>query len=481
MKYLDNLINEITIKQKLEKERKKVNTKPSEKQKESGNYTKGHININGFEITIENPKGSYRKGVDSNGKEWKIKMNNDYGYFLKSIGYDGDHIDVFLGNDFDSKKIFVVDQKINGKFDESKVMFGFKTSNEAKKAYLSNYEKNWKGFHKITEVDEETFKTWLYDGKKQRKAFSEYKDIKLNETRKMKVIIKESQLKNYIKKIVSETVKKHNSIYDTVFVSYGTDSFSEENFKIPVMSGEINKPHGGFWGSPIDSKYGWGKWCDENDFYTEKLSQHVLFKVKKGAKIYIIDTKEDLDNISKYEDNEDIINDIKNRWKISYSEALKIYNQSNLSKSYSKKIINFDYLYKHYDGIFVTDNAVSALRHVRDGIGLYTWDVESICIFRPEAMEIVNENAFEKATVPTFEEPDSDDDREYHYDIEERDRIKKQKQINKTYELYGNRNINSDSSNLFNGEHPGILAQGHGNNKKTKLARKYNGTVKSGL
>ena len=58
---------------------------------------------------------------------------------------------------------------------------------------------------------------------------------------------------------------------------------------------------------------------------------------------------------------------------------------------------------------------------------------------------------------------------------------KKQKQINKTYELYGNRNINSDSSNLFNGEHPGILAQGHGNNKKTKLARKYNGTVKSGL
>ena len=57
----------------------------------------------------------------------------------------------------------------------------------------------------------------------------------------------------------------------------------------------------------------------------------------------------------------------------------------------------------------------------------------------------------------------------------------KEKQINKTYELYGNQNIKSDSSELFNGEHPGILAQGHGNNKKTKLARKYNGTIKSGL
>ena len=205
MKYLDKLINEITIKQKLEKERKKINTNPSEKQKESGNYTKGHININGFEITIENPKGSYRKGVDSNGKEWKIKMNNDYGYFLKSIGYDGDHIDVFLGNDFDSKKIFVVDQKINGKFDESKVMLGFKTSNEAKKAYLSNYEKNWKGFHKITEVDEETFKTWLYDGKKQRKAFSEYKDMKLNET--VNKIVKNILIESQESKSQSEAIK----------------------------------------------------------------------------------------------------------------------------------------------------------------------------------------------------------------------------------------------------------------------------------
>ena len=132
-------------------------------------------------------------------------MNNDYGYFLKSIGYDGDHIDVFLGDDFDSKKIFVVDQKINGKFDESKVMFGFKTSNEAKKAYLSNYEKNWKGFHKITEVDEETFKTWLYDGKKQRKAFSEYKNIHKNISKKYKDMkINESK----IRRIVNESIKK---------------------------------------------------------------------------------------------------------------------------------------------------------------------------------------------------------------------------------------------------------------------------------
>ena len=101
---------------------------------------------------------------------------------------------VFLGNNFNSNKIFVIDQKINGKFDESKVMLGFNTSTEAKKAYMSNYEKDWKGFDKITEVDIDTFKTWLYDGKKQRKAFSEYKGMKIMESN--------------IKKIVSESIKK---------------------------------------------------------------------------------------------------------------------------------------------------------------------------------------------------------------------------------------------------------------------------------
>ncbi len=204
MKYLENLINEITIKQKLEKVRKEINTNPTEKEIKCGNYKKGHITINGFEITIENPKGSYRKGVDSNGKEWKIKMNNDYGYFLNSVGYDGDHVDVFLGDNFNSDKIFVVDQKIKGEFDESKVMLGFNTSNEAKKAYLSNYEKDWKGFDKITEVDVDTFKTWLYDGKKQRKAFSEYKNIK--NSRNMKINLKETQLRECIEKIVRDTL-----------------------------------------------------------------------------------------------------------------------------------------------------------------------------------------------------------------------------------------------------------------------------------
>ena len=161
---------------------KDIDVEPTEAQKKAGNYKKGHVKIQGFDITIENPKGAIRRGVDDNGKAWSTKMKNHYGYFKNTEGKDGDHIDVFIGDNPNSKKIFVVDQvNPNTKeFDESKVMLGFDTEDEAKKAYLSNYSKDWKGFKDITYVDIDTFRDWLYDGAKQRKPFGEYSNIRLN-------------------------------------------------------------------------------------------------------------------------------------------------------------------------------------------------------------------------------------------------------------------------------------------------------------
>ena len=198
------------IKKDLEKQRKKVDTTPSEAAAKVGNYSKGHININGFQISIENPKGSYRRGKDRNGREWKTYMHNDYGYFTKTVGKDGDAIDVFIGPNLKSTKIYAVDQKIGGKFDETKVMFCFSNSEQAKKAYLSNYEKDWKGFWKITETDIDTFKKWLYDGHRQYKPFFEYKEIKnkLNEeVIKNKVIkLNEETLRKMVRKVLEETI-----------------------------------------------------------------------------------------------------------------------------------------------------------------------------------------------------------------------------------------------------------------------------------
>lgn len=163
--------------------RQEVNTHPTEAQCKAGNYKMGHLLVNGFDITIENPKGSYRCGKDRNGKSWKCLMHNDYGYFRKTVGKDGDAVDVFLGPNLNSKKIFPIDQFINGKFDETKVMMGFDSKEEAKAAYLSNYSADWKGFKYITEVDIDTFAKWLYDGHRQKKPFAKYawlKEDKIN-------------------------------------------------------------------------------------------------------------------------------------------------------------------------------------------------------------------------------------------------------------------------------------------------------------
>ena len=180
------LLKEMTA-EEITAEAAETNTEPTEKQKEVGNYKKGHVYVKGMKISIEQPKGSIRKGTDGKGKEWKTKMSNHYGYFSRTVGKDGDHVDVFLGPDIDEfDKVFVVDQKVNGKFDESKVMLGFSDIESAKQAYMNNYNKDWKGFWKITGVPLEIFKVWLYRGRKQRQPFYQYVLIKKNRLSKKK-------------------------------------------------------------------------------------------------------------------------------------------------------------------------------------------------------------------------------------------------------------------------------------------------------
>ena len=161
-----------------------VDPNPTEAQKEAGNYKKGHVKLAGYDITIENPVNSIRRGVDENGKPWEVKMNNTYGYFRGTKGKDGDHIDTFLssGGNYDGP-VYVIDQvKPDGSFDESKVMLGFNSEEEAKKAYLSNYSSGWKGFGNITGVSKEAFDDWMSNRKQQRKPFAEYVNIASEKT-----------------------------------------------------------------------------------------------------------------------------------------------------------------------------------------------------------------------------------------------------------------------------------------------------------
>lgn len=162
-----------------------TDTEPTEAQKKSGNYKKGHVKFGGYDYTIENPKGSYRSGVDENGKEWKQKMNDTYGYIRGKFGKDGDHLDMFINDkaDLDSWNgdVYVVDQvNQDGTFDEHKVMYGYDSLEEAKKAYLSNYEKGWTGLGNITPVSKADFDKWLDKSNRKLKPFADYADITSN-------------------------------------------------------------------------------------------------------------------------------------------------------------------------------------------------------------------------------------------------------------------------------------------------------------
>jgi len=163
-----------------------TDTNPTEGQKKAGNYKKGHVQIGAFDISVEQPKGSVRRGKDADGKEWESKMNNTYGYFRGTEGVDGDHIDVFLSNDIDGwngRKVFVVDQyNPDGTFDEHKVMLGFNDADDAKSNYLANYEKGWENGRRIevSTTDLEDFEKWISSSHRKTKPFAEYKGVKID-------------------------------------------------------------------------------------------------------------------------------------------------------------------------------------------------------------------------------------------------------------------------------------------------------------
>ncbi|WP_254881286.1 LPD38 domain-containing protein [Segatella copri] len=162
-----------------------TDTNPTDGQKEAGNYKKGHVKVAGFNISIEQPRGSVRSGTDANGKKWSVTMNNTYGYMTDNVGVDGDHLDVFLSNDIDSwdqQNVYVVDQyNLDRTFDEHKVMLGFNDRDEATDAYFSNYDSSWRTSKRkiiTSTVPMDIFKKWIESSNRKTKPIAEYSLVK---------------------------------------------------------------------------------------------------------------------------------------------------------------------------------------------------------------------------------------------------------------------------------------------------------------
>lgn len=164
----DAIDRALSIAADLRKAEKRVDRNPSDAAKEAGNYRKGHLNFHGLDVTVENPKGSERSGVSPNGKRWSVRMPAAYGYVKGTEGHDGDHVDVYLGPDHASDKVYVVDQidAKTGKYDEHKCLLSFGSKSEAlaayEKAFSDGRAKDRIGA--VTAMTFDKFKDWVKSG-----------------------------------------------------------------------------------------------------------------------------------------------------------------------------------------------------------------------------------------------------------------------------------------------------------------------------
>lgn len=117
----------------------------------------------GLPIVVENKAGTYRTWQDQSGKSGKTKMVHDYGYIDGYHGVDGDEVDVYTGPNDKSEWVFIVHQMNSPEFkdfDEDKVMLGFDSEEDAKKAYLKHYDNQ--GFYGgMTSMKMDAFKKTL--------------------------------------------------------------------------------------------------------------------------------------------------------------------------------------------------------------------------------------------------------------------------------------------------------------------------------
>lgn len=155
-----------------------VNTEPTDGQKEAGNYQKGHVSVQGLNVSIENPKGTTRSGTSPDGTAWSVQMPSHYGYIKRTTGADGDQVDVYVGDSPESDNVFVIDQidLQSNEFDEHKSMIGFSSLDSALAAYNAAFS-DGRGNERlggVTTMTMQEFKAWL--GKRgARKAPLAYK------------------------------------------------------------------------------------------------------------------------------------------------------------------------------------------------------------------------------------------------------------------------------------------------------------------
>lgn len=153
------------------------------------------------------------------------------------------------------------------------------------------------------------------------------------------------------------------------YIVLGKTELKKELFNKDLTNDGINKPVGGLWSSPYTpgKKYisDWDRFCKEENFDKEDWSKGIIFKLKDNARIYTIDS---------YEDLTVLVNKYPNEKSIIRTDAL-----------------DFNKIAEDYDAIHLTEEGQWKTRNTYPNT-LYGWDCETLLVLNYDS---IDEESFE--------------------------------------------------------------------------------------
>lgn len=135
-------------------------------------------------------------------------------------------------------------------------------------------------------------------------------------------------------------------------IHFGSTNYQPEKFN-PISDRLFwNKPNGGLWTSPVNSKYGWKQWCKDESFCLSNLTKY--FEIEFTGTILKINSISDMEKLPWVE--------LQGKHFVSFQSLCPI------------KFF--------YDAIHLTVRGLAVTRHK-----LYGWDCETVLVMNPASIK----------------------------------------------------------------------------------------------
>lgn len=146
----------------------------------------------------------------------------------------------------------------------------------------------------------------------------------------------------------------------TIYIHYGNTEYNKyiSNPISNLWPFPMTKPHGGFWGSPVNAKYGWKDWCKDEDYRTCDEADSFKFVMRNERLVAKINSLEKLYLLPRLPDSGFSLN-IFDRHYIDFEKCLEL-------------------------GLDAIEVSISDDPRLQEA--LYGWDCDSILVLNPEAV-----------------------------------------------------------------------------------------------